>query len=145
MANDQEHGPASVTHTREVTIDALCEHFANDIMSVEEFELRIDRAHQASTSAELRELLRDLPGGDLVAPSQNQVAPALKQQYTVTSAAQVKDRGFAVAIMGGTARKGRWTPARNNYAIAVMGSAQLDFRDASGGHRRKGVYHVRRG
>jgi len=38
MANESDAGLAPVTNTRQVTIDALCEHFANDIMSIEEVE-----------------------------------------------------------------------------------------------------------
>ena len=78
MAQDERTGEAPLNHTRQVTIDALCEHFANDVMSVEEFERRVDRAHQASTSQELKELLSDLPGrGDLPAVADERaVAPA---------------------------------------------------------------------
>jgi hypothetical protein len=42
----------------------------------------------------------------------------------------VKEKQFVVAILGGATRKGRWTPARTNYALAVMGGAELDFREA---------------
>jgi hypothetical protein len=63
--------------TRQVTIDALCEHFANDVMTVEEFERRVDLAHGASSVEDLRALLRDLPGGGLPAVRDaSQVVPA---------------------------------------------------------------------
>jgi hypothetical protein len=42
----------------------------------------------------------------------------------------VKERSFAVAVMGGTRRAGRWNPARTNHAIAIMGGAEIDFREA---------------
>lgn len=117
-------------HTRQVTIDALCEHFANDVMSVEEFERRIDSAHEASSLEELRELLRDLPGGGLpvVAGSETQATAA--RGYSVTSPDRVKESSFAVAVLGGTRRAGRWSPARTNYAIAFCGGVELDFREA---------------
>jgi hypothetical protein len=115
-------------HTRQVTIDALCEHFANDVMDVEEFERRVDVAHTASSNAELRELLRDLPGGNLPAVSGTGAVAA--RGYAMTTADRVKARSFAVAVLGGTHRKGRWTPARTNFAIAIMGGADLDFREA---------------
>lgn len=35
-----------------------------------------------------------------------------------------------VAALGGVERKGRWIPARQNYAVAVMGGVNLDFREA---------------
>ena len=34
MANESDSGLAPVANARDVTIDALCEHFANDIMSI---------------------------------------------------------------------------------------------------------------
>lgn len=117
--------------TRQVTIDALCEHFANDAMAVEEFERRIDVAHKAASVEELRELLRDLPGGGLPVPAgeAGSVAPAARG-YSVMPADQVRQSGFAIAIMGGLERAGRWAPARVNTVIAFCGGAELDFREA---------------
>ncbi len=130
MSRDAHGGRAPLNHTRQVTIDALCEHFANDVMSVEEFERRVDTAHRASSSEELKELLRDLPGsGDLPAVVES-ATPAPVPEYTVTSAANVKEKEFVVAVLGGSTRKGRWRPARKNFAIAVMGGTELDFREA---------------
>ena len=119
-----------MNHTRQVTIDALCEHFANDVMTVEEFEQRVDRAHTASSSDELEELLRDLPAsGDLPAIVES-ASPAQVPEYRVTSAASVKEKEFVVAVLGGSTRKGRWRPARKNFAISVLGGTELDFREA---------------
>jgi hypothetical protein len=117
-------------HTRQLTIDALCEHFANDVMSVEEFERRVDRAHGAASVDELRSLLQDLPGGNLPVPTDGASVPAVARDFTVTTADRVKDRSFAVAVLGGTRRAGQWSPARDNYAIAVMGGAEIDLREA---------------
>ena len=35
-----------------------------------------------------------------------------------------------MAALGGVNRAGRWIPARQNYAVAVMGGMVLDFREA---------------
>ena len=129
MTSTPEGDPRPLSQTRQVTIDALCEHFANDVMSVEEFERRVDRAHRAAGVDELKELLRDLPGGDLPAVT-GQTAVAPMTDPSVTAAAYVKDREFVVAVLGGGGRSGRWRPARKNYAVAVCGGAELDFRDA---------------
>lgn len=133
MTQEGEGGSSLSEQTRQITIDALMEHFANDVMDVEEFERRVDAAHKAETSEALKELLRDLPGGgDLPAvqgdTDQGRLAHA--RGYSVTSASQVEERGFVVACLGGSSRRGRWTPARRNYAVAVMGGAELDFREA---------------
>ena len=129
MSDESDGARAPLSHTRQVTIDALCEHFANDVMDVDEFERRVEGAHTATTSEELKELLRDLPGGDLPAVVESNT-PAPVPDFSVTSAADVKDQEWVVAVMGGSGRKGRWRPARKNYAIAVCGGTELDFREA---------------
>jgi hypothetical protein len=111
----------------------LCEHFANDVMSIEEFERRIDVANKAGTAEEIKALLVDMPGGNLPAPTGASTVPAPQQEFGVTAAAHVKENAFVVACLGGASRKGRWTPARKNYAIAVMGGTELDFREAQFG------------
>jgi len=117
---------------RQVVVDTLCEHFANDVMSVEEFERRVETAHRATTADELKSLLQDLPGGDVTSVVHQRPAPtpAPRPEYRVTDAAHEKEREFVVAVMGGSGRKGAWRPARTNFAVAVMGGAELDFRDA---------------
>ena len=131
MSGDIQSGHRPLNSTRDVTIEALCEHFANDVMSVEEFERRVEVAHKAQTVEEIKALLRDLPGGDVPAVQQSQApVPTLEQEFGVTAAAHVKEKAFVVACMGGASRKGRWTPARKNYSIAVMGGTELDFREA---------------
>lgn len=134
MSEGSQGGQQPLTHVRRITIDALCEHFANDVMSVEEFERRVDVAHKASTQEEIRALLQDLPGGEVAtAPQHNPTASApapVRREFGVTAAAHVKEQAFVVACMGGATRKGRWTPARKNFAVAVMGGTQLDFREA---------------
>lgn len=140
MASESEGGRQPLSHTRQVTVDALCEHFANDVMPVEEFERRVDMAHRAQTVDALKDLLRDLPGGDLPAVAGSTPAPVVRPQHRVTSAAHVPERNFVVAVMGGASRKGRWTPARNNVVMSIMGGTHLDFREAALG---PGVTEVR--
>lgn len=130
-------GPAGTRpptdETRQITIDALMEHFANDVMDVDEFERRVGIAHTAATADELKELLKDLPGGGDLPVARGDVAGdalAPTREYSITSSDQVEDRQYVVACMGGSSRRGRWTPARKNFAIAVMGGAELDFREA---------------
>ena len=118
---------APIESTRQVTIDALCEHFANDVIVVEEFERRVDLAHSATSSEALKELLRDLPGGNLPAA----LGPTgLPTRNSPAHLALRKERGFVLAVMGGSSRKGRWVPAGSTHAVAIMGGVELDFRDA---------------
>lgn len=56
--------PAVSAPLRQRTVDVLCEAFADDRLSVEEFERRVDAAHAARTIADLRPLIEDLPPSD---------------------------------------------------------------------------------
>jgi len=125
-----ETGSGDFGTTRQAAIDALCEHFANDALSVEEFEERVDQAHKADSTEDLRKLLADLPSGDLPV-RQEEASTGLTQPAQATvHPSRVKERGFMVAVLGGTNRAGRWIPARKNYSFAVMGGMALDFREA---------------
>jgi hypothetical protein len=55
--------PSGVTLSaeRQRVIDALCEHFARDALTVSEFERRLDEAHRAGEREALAALLGDLP------------------------------------------------------------------------------------
>lgn len=105
---------------RERTVRALCTHFAEDRLAVEEFESRLDRAWDASTAGELETLLADLPALADEAPA----APAAPPP------GDVRERGIMAAVLGGYERRGTWTPPRHLYVVAVWGGAELDFREA---------------
>jgi hypothetical protein len=116
--------------TRQKAIDALCEHFANDALSVDEFERRVDQAHKAESMDEIKKLLADLPSGDLPVRQEDVPGTAVQRPQAAIPASRVKERGFMLAVLGGVERKGRWIPARQNYAFSVMGGMVLDFREA---------------
>lgn len=125
-----EAGGAQLGGTKQKAIDALCEHFANDNLTVEEFERRVDLAHKAKSTEELRKLLSDLPTGELPVKASEPQAPVPARATASVPASRVKERGLMVAALGGVERKGRWIPARQNYAVSIMGGLTLDFREA---------------
>jgi hypothetical protein len=117
---------STLKQQREQTIALLCEHFAQDRLEVEEFESRLDRAHRATTAVELEALLHDLPAPvpPVPAPARDALA-----RGTRAVADAVRDSRTLLAFMGGVERRGRWTPARRNVVISIMGGAALDFRE----------------
>ena len=117
------HPVVPLESTRERTIQALCTHFAQDHIDAAELEVRLDRAHQATTLAEIEALVADLP---TLQTTTSSPAPLLH-------ATEVPDRRMVVAIMSGIARKGVWTVPRHLHVLAVMGGADLDFREAQFG------------
>src|SRR5689334_10008662 len=46
---------------RERVVELLTGYFANDVISMDEFEARVDRAYRASSAAELSAITADLP------------------------------------------------------------------------------------
>lgn len=119
--------PVPLEQTRERIIQQLCEHFAYDNLSAEALEERLDRAHQAATLEDLRGLVADLPvvHHDAAAP-----APGARTYVSPATGAHVSERQIIIGIMGGAEKKGVWTPAKQIFVVALMGGAELDFREA---------------
>lgn len=109
---------------REQAIARLCEAFAQDRLELAELETRIDRAHRATTAAELDVLLEDLP-----APPATDGPPAQPPSAGARVRDAVRESRTLLAFMGGVERRGNWSPGRKNIVIAMMGGADLDFRE----------------
>jgi hypothetical protein len=133
----------SLKERRERTIEALCDHFAHDRLELDEFEARLDTAHRARSLEELHGLLQDLPATRGPEPSASglaQAARALSDREYVEHTLQrgsravsdaMRDTRTLIAVMSGVERRGAWTPARKNMVIAMMGGAELDFREVA--------------
>ncbi len=131
MSQGGESSGAPLTHRVEATIDRLMEHFANDALDIDEFERRIDRAHAATSREDLEALLADLPGSNVPAVrGENSAVAEPRRGFSVASSSQIRESEFVVAVLAGSSRRGHWHPARRNYAFAVMGGTELDFREA---------------
>jgi hypothetical protein len=109
---------SSVDDHRETIIRQLSDHFAVGHLEVDDLESRLERAHDAATVAALDELVADL-----------EPLPA-DARYAVALAEDVPAHGGVYALMGGAARTGVWTVPRQMRAVAIMGGAELDFRQA---------------
>ena len=127
-ADRSDSGPVPSRTRRDDTIQALSAAFAQDEISVEEFERRVDIAHRASAPAELDALLSDLKVS-LPVPAKSAPTPAPRTPAAALPA-EIREHQTLVAIMGGVERKGAWVPARRNQLFAMMGGMELDFREA---------------
>ena len=151
MSETTKPGP----ETRQKAVDALCDSFARDEIEIDELEKRLELVHEAETEAELSLILADLPAPPVPAPVTAPVpgkregamarldpsSPSsdLAPRPTIPED-RIPDNSVIVGIMGGGSRRGTWIPARNNWAVGLMGGCELDFRDAQLG---PGVTEVR--
>jgi len=123
-------GPAVGAAERERAIDRLRAHYVRDDIDVNEYERLVDVAWAADSRADLDRLLARLP---VLPESERPPAPAGAGGPRVPARAgpaEQRERGFQVAILGGSERQGSWVPPRHLYTFTLMGGAGLDFREA---------------
>ena len=122
---------AALRRRRQQVIDRLTEDFARDLLDVDEFDDRVDRAHQATTIAALDTLVTDLVALEKTAPPITDSQAMQIHPHREIAAYERPERRWAVAIMGGVERKGSWRVPHRLKVVCVMGGAELDFRDVA--------------
>jgi len=108
---------------RERVIAALQEHFAHDVLDVEDFERRVTLAHQSESPAAIGALLDD-------PPPLASAAPAPRPATDLVPAAEVRPTQTVYGLMSSTERRGAWRVPRSLRVRGTMSSIVLDFRDA---------------
>jgi hypothetical protein len=122
-----EHvSPAS----REQVVQDLAEHFAQDRLSLPEYERRVELAYRASSADALRDLTKDLtPVPPVrVAGSAFPAAPPAGADVPQQWAPRAKT---FFALMSGVIRRGNWLVPARSRAVAFMGGVSLDLREAT--------------
>jgi len=113
--------PAVSDEQRERVIDELRRHCGAGALTLDEFAERAGRVWAAPTSMELDAIVADLP--DLS-------TPAAAQPAIVGETRRRKMRRWVIAIMSGDNTKGRWRVGGKLNAVAIMGGAEIDRREA---------------
>ncbi len=112
----------SVRDARERTIAVLSDLFASDDLDLDEFERRVSLVHRAATVAEIEQVAADLKKPD------HEVVP--QPSTALVPVSSVRERQTRVAILGGVHKEGAWTAPRHLRVVAILGGAELDFREA---------------
>ncbi|MFD3731504.1 DUF1707 domain-containing protein [Streptomyces sp. NPDC058632] len=117
---------------RERVAAVLRDAVAEGRLDMEEFEERLDATYRARTYRELEPITRDLPAPGVSAPV---VDLAKSPEPGGGWASRVGVGGdapstWAVAVMSGFQRKGRWTAPRRFNCFAFWGGGQIDLREA---------------
>jgi hypothetical protein len=111
----------SLERERERVITILSRHFANDGISLDELETRLELAYRASSVAEVRALTAGLSVVDVDSGSVA-IRPAPPPSQITQSR--------IVSIMSSTVRRGVWLPPQRLNIDAVMSETRIDLREA---------------
>ena len=119
MARSEPEKPGlSLERERELTIELLSQRFAQDDLTLDELERRIEEAYRASSVPALRDLTKDLQR-DQGAVARVDEAP-LPEVFA-------PERDRIVSVMTQTKRRGMWQPARHLDLWSVMSETHLDL------------------
>lgn len=129
MSEGRQPLQRNLDRARDQAAGALASAYAGDELTMEEYEARLDRCYRATSLAEVRDVVADLPEVPEIDPAE---ATAAASAGAARPPAEV-DRaghGLVLAVWSGMKRSGSWTPPRHLHAVAVMGGAELDLREA---------------
>ena len=112
---------------RDQVIALLTQRFSDDVLDVDELDLRLDRAHSATSLAELDALVSDL------APATTTALAVRPDAAVVRDDPSRPEHRNVWCVMSGVDRKGRWLVPRHMRVRCFWGGGRLDFREADFG------------
>ncbi|HTE44621.1 MAG TPA: LiaF domain-containing protein [Gemmatimonadaceae bacterium] len=122
----------SLSRAREQKISELSQHFANDDLSLEDLERRIERVYKAANVVELEQITADLR--QAVLPAQNPIVPSrisgLGRPSGAVPAAYELESTRVLSLMSSTKRVGRWAVPRKVDVLAIMSETRIDLTQA---------------
>ncbi|MCB9543596.1 MAG: DUF1707 domain-containing protein [Myxococcales bacterium] len=110
--------------------------FEDEDITLDTLEDRLRAVQRASTLAEIEAQIADLPDEAPVDGEAGALAPAsitavaARRRAAMVPASERPQRGWTLAILGGTVRKGKWRVPAKLRAVAALGGVELDLRDA---------------
>jgi hypothetical protein len=119
---------------RDRVADILRDALAEGRLDAHEHSERLDAVYAAKTMGELEPLVHDLPAvhGH---PADRHPRPSTEPAGEATGYSGVASTDNAVAIFGGSTRKGRWRVAARTNAFALFGGIEIDLTQATFEHR----------
>ena len=123
--SDSSGALPTLSRAREAKIGELSQHFANDDLSLDELERRIERVYKAASVAELESITADLR-----APPAPALEPLPVRAGKRVPAPEILDRARILAIMSETRRTGRWSVPRHLDVLSLMSDTKIDLTQA---------------
>ncbi|WP_055495266.1 DUF1707 domain-containing protein [Streptomyces sp. TP-A0356] len=116
---------------RERVAEVLRDALAEGRLDMEEFEERLEATYKARTYGELAPITRDLPVAGVTAPTVSLTKePAESGGWAERIVGGGGSSSWAVAVMSGFQRKGRWTVPKRFNSFAFWGGGEIDLREA---------------
>jgi hypothetical protein len=116
---------------RERVAEVLRDALAEGRLDMEEFEERLEATYKARTYGELTPITRDLPAAGVTAPPVSLVKePVGDGDWAGRVVGGDGSSTWAVAIMSGFQRKGRWTVPKRFSSFVFWGGGEIDLREA---------------
>ncbi|MFF9405890.1 DUF1707 domain-containing protein [Streptomyces anandii] len=116
---------------RERVAEHLRDALAEGRLDMSEFEERLEATYKARTYAELAPITRDLPVPGVGAPAVSMVKqPVGDGSWSGRMVGGEGSSSWAVAVMSGFQRKGRWTVPKRFNCFAFWGGGEIDLREA---------------
>ncbi|MEZ3178315.1 DUF1707 domain-containing protein [Streptomyces pimonensis] len=118
---------------RERVAEILRDALAEGRLDMEEFEERLDATYKARTYGELTPITRDLPDPGTAVPAVSlikETEPSGGWRDRIVGGDDAGTSSWAVAVMSGFQRRGRWTAPRRFNCFAFWGGGEVDLREA---------------
>ncbi|MFJ9536442.1 DUF1707 domain-containing protein [Streptomyces sp. NPDC101225] len=117
---------------RERVAEVLRDALAEGRLDMAEFEERLEATYQARTYGELAPITRDLPVGEVAPPPTSLTKePVASGSWAGRIVGGEGSSTWAVAVMSGFERRGRWTVPKRFTCFTFMGGGELDLREAN--------------
>jgi len=117
---------------RERVAEVLRDALAEGRLDMEEFEERLEATYKARTYGELTPITRDLPVGGGTPPHVSLVKePEPSGSWASRIVGGEGSSSWAVAVLSGFERRGRWTVPKHFTCFTFMGGGELDLREAN--------------
>ncbi|WP_234544149.1 DUF1707 SHOCT-like domain-containing protein [Streptomyces shenzhenensis] len=116
---------------RERVAEILRDALAEGRLDMGEFEERLEATYKARTYGELAPITRDLPAGGAPPAVSFSKAPAESGSWGSRIVGGEGSSTWAMAVMSGFQRKGRWTVPKRFTGFTFMGGGEIDLREAN--------------
>jgi hypothetical protein len=122
---------ASLSRAREQKISELSQHFANDDLTLDDLERRIERVYKAASVVELEEITADLRQAVAPAPAGKPARASFGRSNAPVPAVYEMAKTRIRSLMSSTKRVGRWAVPQNLDVLAVMSDMKIDLTQAA--------------